>query len=622
MTGTCITCLATRNLVDLGELEWETFDILLHPVSKQFPDIRRNKLARLCLSCQSGMGYVAKFRLSAVNKFTFLMTIWNVPPSMNIDTDPLNTEPVAFTPNDFDNQCLPEITNSNINETVLSLSHALKEEKKEKADETEGEKELEVPLKEEVPSENEEEETVEKHATQEYIQLPVEAIKIEVEAQNEDNKIKREDIDDGINSCLDDGVMESDRKNDTPYEKPCNISQPNVHARKKRRRNKDGHKCSHCSKSFKTYLYKQKHEEIKHGNLPPVTCTVCRKTIKNKHSLYHHMKFVHTDKTVHCDVCNKWYSRASYRQHFKSSSKHQESYVKKSNKYQCRFCTKYYRSNTDREEHEIIRHSNLPAVPCKLCNRTLLNKYSLDKHMRAVHLHEYSELHCKPCDKWFSNNYSYKRHLRVSPKHIKEEDIEARKVSCTICNKVLSGKKYLKNHMELHNDAVYCQPCGKWFGKTTYKKHITTSLKHNTRNEDKLFTCDDCKLQYYRKPDLIDHILTRHLKIPYQCGKCPLKFKSRRTRSRHMMTHKPPKEGAEEQRVCLVCGNTFKNAKTLKNHERIHTGERPFKCKMCDATFTHDATLYQHKKYVHEGKKNPYNEKKKLTAKKSVDIDM
>ena len=45
-----------------------------------------------------------------------------------------------------------------------------------------------------------------------------------------------------------------------------------------------------------------------------------------------------------------------------------------------------------------------------------------------------------------------------------------------------------------------------------------------------------------------------------------------------------------------MCKQCFNQAGSLKKHERIHSGEKPFKCKTCNASFRHSLTLNNHER--------------------------
>lgn len=51
---------------------------------------------------------------------------------------------------------------------------------------------------------------------------------------------------------------------------------------------------------------------------------------------------------------------------------------------------------------------------------------------------------------------------------------------------------------------------------------------------------------------------------------------------------------------CLLCNYTSGIATNIKRHVRLHTGERPFKCNICNKLFNQKSNLKNHHILVHE----------------------
>ncbi|NXI28074.1 Z354C protein, partial [Sterrhoptilus dennistouni] len=47
---------------------------------------------------------------------------------------------------------------------------------------------------------------------------------------------------------------------------------------------------------------------------------------------------------------------------------------------------------------------------------------------------------------------------------------------------------------------------------------------------------------------------------------------------------------------CPQCGKGFRRKANLVAHQRVHTGESPYKCKECERTFSHASSLLAHHK--------------------------
>ena len=98
------------------------------------------------------------------------------------------------------------------------------------------------------------------------------------------------------------------------------------------------------------------------------------------------------------------------------------------------------------------------------------------------------------------------------------------------------------------------------------------------------FTCDLCGASYTLQENLHKHL---HTHIGIHLHECSL--------SKIHSGEKPYK--------CLVCSATFTLAGCLKTHSRIHSLEKPYKCEQCLTLFARKDALKRHSSLHSGGKK-------------------
>ena len=84
---------------------------------------------------------------------------------------------------------------------------------------------------------------------------------------------------------------------------------------------------------------------------------------------------------------------------------------------------------------------------------------------------------------------------------------------------------------------------------------------------------------------------------PFTCSLCDMKF----SRGDQLKTHLQVHTG-EKPFTCSLCGKKFSRRSTLKTHKRVHTGEKSYTCLFCVKTFAKLESLNKHLR-VHTGEK-------------------
>ncbi|KAG8176431.1 hypothetical protein JTE90_023688 [Oedothorax gibbosus] len=206
--------------------------------------------------------------------------------------------------------------------------------------------------------------------------------------------------------------------------------------------------------------------------------------------------------------------------------------------YRCGNCDFWTNHLNDWKLHEQIK-GHIQAFYCPVCDKKFTLKWNMKAHFR-LHTGE-KRYRCLICWKI------------LLPKRPPQEPTYYRCANCSFKTEVLAEWKHheqIQGHKQSHN----CPVCEKSFTLKASCETVTF--------EDETYYCRHCSFSTPLMETLKNHELNHFAKGPLF--------------------------------ACEICQKTFNRKFNLKAHMRIHSGEKPFKCKFCGAQFTFHSSLKSH----------------------------
>ncbi|XP_072318454.1 uncharacterized protein [Eucyclogobius newberryi] len=239
--------------------------------------------------------------------------------------------------------------------------------------------------------------------------------------------------------------------------------------------------------------------------------------------------------------------------------------------FSCSECGKSFTLKSKLNKHMLVHSEEIPHK-CSVCAKSFKFKSSVTNHEKIFHNI------CRVCETGFKDETSRKLHMKTHQKPSKESRKRtARKssektYSCSFCEKCFYTKSDLERHIRIHTGErpYVCQVCEEDFTQMSCLSDHQKYVHH---------MCPVCKECFPDRMKLIDH-----LKTHVEDGTLEQSVLERKYMKRH---------------ICSQCGKECRTNSDLVKHMTVHTGERPYKCPICEEDFIFKFKVDQHLRFVH-----------------------
>ena len=252
---------------------------------------------------------------------------------------------------------------------------------------------------------------------------------------------------------------------------------------------------------------------------------------------------------IPCKLCNKSLKCKESVNHHMKTM-HSDQPKEKVN---CVICGKILNKSCLKAHLQLHERQNQGHVyQCSECNFTTYNERNLDNHFRCKHMERLFK--CKMCTKTFSKRLALLHHVKGS---------HSEPVTCKICNKTLKSDIYLKQHMLLHKDDSEKYKCSQCDYMSISKNRVEIHFKKHLSIYE--FCCKQCDFKSKHSSSLRKHIIAKHTNDkPYICEVCNAQFSFFTNLKRHLQTHE------EKKFNCPLCKFEAPSKLKIRSHLKTH----------------------------------------------------
>ncbi|XP_063243121.1 zinc finger protein 16-like [Bacillus rossius redtenbacheri] len=282
----------------------------------------------------------------------------------------------------------------------------------------------------------------------------------------------------------------------------------------------------------------------------------------------------------------------------------------------CDICLRTFDDMEVFDEHVLSEHRPGQRWPCPLCDLGFDDAGALLAHRAGAHADEMAACRacsvgvgfcCEPCDAWFPTAAETRDHClahgALGPGRLEPAASAPGDMTCLTCNKSFSNEAIFRKHRNLHDprcwDQFRCKVCQR---PCRDAEALRSHAALHTGNKPHM--CDMCGRTYNRYANMLKHRKQHKpsAQWKHRCQPCDSTFEHMRDLSAHMQSvHGLSQTGADGVKkkpavkwVCRFCGKVISTKLSLQDHERIHTGAKPFVCEWCGREFRSRPNLLQH----------------------------
>ncbi|XP_045537935.1 zinc finger protein 540-like [Papilio machaon] len=366
--------------------------------------------------------------------------------------------------------------------------------------------------------------------------------------------------------------------------------------------------CDRCSKTYKSKASLKSHQEIAHKGILSFVCSYCGEAFPSRIARDVH-KRIHTgDKPYTCKYCDRSYRAKN------TLDRHLEIHLNV-RKYECYICSKRFRKSTHLKYHlstwtpssanydgtyrsriayenEIINDSNKNIKLDTLSTSGESvdvgdESENDDRPLAAIASEKSNDLY----KKFYNALVNFRNHYATEHERNTSDYLEF--TDSTDSEVIMDDDR--GDRRDGDQDINNFDDLTEWnMRKGKMDEETRLELNEVQRKIDGkiFFACKICDKNLSTAHTYIFHKRIHTGERPCVCHVCGKQFRTPNGLQRHLTeTHQRLRRHS-----CSFCPKNFANTQNLKQHLRIHTGERPFVCSHCGKRFTQSGSLHVHLK--------------------------